>query len=233
VTVIDLPADPMEYERTLRDAPVFERLVISSEDPQRGRHYADQRLREDMRQRAVSVEAFLRGLDMQVDIEPVAPATIARTAQLTQKTNQFNLTTRRYTESDIEGFIDDPASRVWVARAADRFGDSGIVGVVITRPERSAHVIDTFLLSCRVIGRTIETAVLAFLAARAHSAGARELVGEFAPTKKNAPAQALYRSHGFEAVTEEGDVSRWRLALTDASIPRTPPWLNVRIAQRT
>src|ERR1019366_209155 len=98
VTVIDLPADPMDYARALRETPVFERLTVSSEDRERGRYYAEQRLPGDLQKSAASVEEFLSSLEMQVDIAPVSHETVARVAQLTQKTNQFNLTTRRYSE---------------------------------------------------------------------------------------------------------------------------------------
>ena len=109
VTVIDLPANPMDHARALRESPVFERLTMSSEDRERGRYYAEQRLRGEVQKSAASVEEFLSSLEMQVDIAPVSPETLARVAQLTQKTTQFNVTTRRYSEQQIAAMAADPA----------------------------------------------------------------------------------------------------------------------------
>jgi FkbH-like protein len=228
VTVIDLPADPMEYAATLREAMVFERLSVSAEDRERGRYYAGERLRGEVLKSATSVEEFLQSLEMQVEIAPVSPATLARVAQLTQKTNQFNLTTRRYTEQQLAALAADPLWSVDAVTVRDRFGDSGIVGVAITRAEGLLHQIDTFLLSCRVIGRTVETAMLSYLACRAKAAGANRIAGEFIPTRKNAPARDFYASHGFRCTSEQEGASHWELGLAGATLA-APPWLEVTL----
>lgn len=228
VTVIELPADPMEYAAAVRDAAVFERLRVSAEDRERGRYYAEQRLRGEMQKGAGSVEEFLRSLEMQVEIAAVSPASLARVAQLTQKTNQFNLTTRRYSEQEVAALAADPAWSVDAVTVRDRFGDNGIVGVAMTRNEGATHRIDTLLLSCRVIGRTVETAILSYLECRARTAGARRLAGEFIPTKKNMPAREFYASHGFACVAEQDGATRWELELAQGRIA-SPPWLEVRV----
>ena len=133
VTVIELPEDPMQYSHALRMAPVFERLVLSDEDRERGRYYAEQRQREEMEKSATSLEDFYRGLRQEVEIAPVTTATLTRVAQLTQKTNQFNTTTRRYTEQEISALAASPDWNVYSIRVKDCFGDNGIVGVVIVR----------------------------------------------------------------------------------------------------
>ena len=164
VTVIDLPEEPMAYAQTLRDCLVFERLTLSAEDRERSRYYAEDRQRVDLQQQTGSLEDFFWSLQIEVDAELVTPDTLARTAQLTQKTNQFNLTTRRYSEQQIMTITTDPAWRVYTIRARDRFGDNGLIGVAITRTQEETCEIDTLLLSCRVIGRTVETALLAEIA---------------------------------------------------------------------
>jgi len=227
VTVIDLPTDPMKYAAALRESPVFERLELTDEDRARGRMYAEQRMRSDLQEAAGSLEDFYRSLAMKVDIEPVNAKTLARAAQLTQKTNQFNLTTRRYTEQQLEA-LSSPQWRKYVIRVADRFGDNGIVGMALTRTENDVCEIDTLLLSCRVIGRTIETAFLAALASDARRAGADVLLGRFVPTKKNAPAKDYFKSHGFAMIEEKDGVSTWELPLERAPAP--PPWIELRVA---
>ena len=225
VTVIELPADPLEYARALRESPVFERLTLSDEDRARGRYYAEQRMRADLMEGAGSVEDFYRSLEMRVDVEEITPKTVARAAQLTQKTNQFNMTTRRYSEQQVIEMT-PPAWRKYAVRVRDRFGDNGIVGVALVRREGETAEIDTLLLSCRVIGRTVETAMLSVVAGDAAAAGAGKLIGRFIPTKKNAPAKDVYRTHGFRQTSETGGESVWELQLPAPSLA-CPPWINL------
>jgi FkbH-like protein len=222
--VIRLPEDPMLYARAVRDCPWFERLTLSEEDRQRGEYYAAQRGRVELERRVTSKEDFYRGLEQVVEIAPVTPQSLARVSQLTQKTNQFNLTTRRYTEQQIAEMAASPAWRVWSMRVRDKYADNGLVGVAIAGMDGQACEIDTFLMSCRVIGRTVETALLAHVAADARAHGATVLRGWFLATKKNAPAQEFYREHGFEIAkrTEEGVL--WVLDLEKKEI-RTPEWI--------
>jgi FkbH-like protein len=226
VTIIDLPDDPMECARTLRDSPVFERLTVSEEDRSRGRYYAQDRMREELQQSAGSLEDFYRSLEMKVDIEPVTAANLARAAQLTQKTNQFNMTTRRYTEEQIAA-MKPPQWRTYTIRVRDRFGDNGIVGLALAKAQGKDWEIDTLLLSCRVIGRTVETAFLATIAADARSAGASRLVGQFLPTKKNAPARDFYKQHQFNCVSDQNGAQTWELSLSNS--PSVPAWIELHV----
>jgi FkbH-like protein len=227
VTVIELPDDPFAFTAAVRRAPIFERLELSSDDRARGRYYTQQRDRAEMRATAGSLEEFYRGLRMRVVVEPVTSATLPRAAQLTQKTNQFNLTTRRYTEEQLSRMT-PPQWGVYALRAEDRFGDNGVVGVAILKFDGSVADIDTLLLSCRVIGRTIETAFLAALSRAAYDRGAATLVGWYVPTARNAPARDVYRSHGFALSREEGGASRWELSLPADSL-QCPEWIECRI----
>ena len=233
VFVVDLPEDPLGYGSALRACPVFERLSVTAEDKERGRYYSEQRERTDLAQSAGSLEDFYRSLEQVIEVAPVSEATLARVAQLTQKTNQFNLTTRRYTEQEIAALSADPLVEVISVKVADRFGDNGIVAVAILRLDSRGYAeLDTFLMSCRVIGRTVETAVLAELMKLAESKGAGTIWGWFLPTAKNMPAAGFYESHGFErfecaemAAPVEG-ASSWRFDLRAGAI-QTPEWITI------
>ena len=224
--VIPLPDDPMDYAQAVRDCPWFERLTLSEEDRQRGDYYAAQRDRVELERTVTSKEDFYRSLEQVAEIAPVNAQTLARVSQLTQKTNQFNLTTRRYTEQQIAGMAAAPNWRVWSLRVKDRFADNGLVGVSIARIDGQVCEIDTFLMSCRVIGRTVETALLSHLAADARQRGASVLQGWYFPTKKNTPAREFYREHGFELAEGRDDAMLWKFDLTRETI-LPPAWVSV------
>jgi FkbH-like protein len=224
VMVIDLPEDPWQYAAQVRDCPFFERLSLSEEDRHRSEYYAADKQRVALETSCVTREDFLRSLEQVVEITPVTSSTVARVAQLTQKTNQFNLTTRRYNEQQIAELAGHPDCQVLAIRVTDRYSDNGLVGVAVTRSAGETCEIDTFLLSCRVIGRGVETALLAHLAGLARRRGQARLEGFFLPTKKNAPAREFYSSHGFELIREEPQGTLWSLGL-DAAAPVWPDWI--------
>lgn len=228
VAVIDLPENPLEYARALRAAPYFERLALSAEDLERGRYYAGQRERAELEKNVTSVEDFYRSLEQEVEVAPVAADTLGRIAQLTQKTNQFNVTTRRYTDEQVWRMHEEGA-RVYGVRVKDRYGDNGIVGVVIGRLDNDRYLIDSFLLSCRVIGRTVETAILSCLVEEARLLGAAEIEGEFLPTRKNEPAARFFEQHGFERAGESPNApggTTWRLDLRRQTV-QCPEWIRM------
>lgn len=227
VRVIDLPSDPMEYADALRRAPFFDRLSLSTEDGERGRMYAAQRQRQNLQHEMGSLEDFLRELAQVVTVASLCPANLKRMAQLTQKTNQFNLTTRRYAEQDLMQMQATPGMHLHSISVADRLGDNGIVGVLIWRIKGPVCMIDTFLISCRIIGRTIETAMLAWLLKQLRKAGVEHVEGWFLPTKKNAPAIEFYLRHGFLKVEETTEGSRWVLELGGADVD-CPKWITLR-----
>jgi FkbH-like protein len=224
--VLALPDDPMRYAQAVRDAPIFERLALSEEDRQRSQYYAAGRERAALEQTVSSPEEFYRSLEQEVEIQPVNSLTLARVAQLTQKTNQFNLTTRRYTEQQIAEIMNCPGWQVLSLKVRDRYADNGLVGLAILRDLEAVCEIDTFLLSCRVIGRTVETALLAQIVVEAVTRGATRLEGWFLPTKKNAPARNFYAQHGFELAEERDGGQLWRLDLSRADL-RCPEWIRM------
>jgi FkbH-like protein len=228
VTVIELQPDPLTYEADLRCCPVFERLALSAEDKERSRYYAEERQRSALQQSTNSLEEFYNSLGQQVEIASATGETVARVSQLTQKTNQFNLTTRRYNELQISVFIDNPQWNVLTVRAQDRFGDSGLIGVAITHDSGNVCEIDSFLLSCRVIGRGVETAILAYVISEARSRGMEMLMGWFIPTPKNAPARDFYQTHGFYQEREQNNEILWTLKISQSTID-CPNWIELKI----
>ncbi len=139
---------------------------------------------------------------MEVTIEPATSFSVPRIAQLTQKTNQMNLTTRRYAEANIQSFINDLNSRIFSVSAKDRFGDYGIIGVIILKLQGKECLIDTFLLSCRVISRNIENVMIAFITESIKRIGSSILIGEYIPTARNKPAADMYENFKFEKTGE-------------------------------
>jgi FkbH-like protein len=232
VTVIDLPKNPLDYASAVRNCAVFERLTLSAEDQRRTEMYAAQKQRAGAEQKFQSKEDFFRYLEQEAELEPVSELTLARIAQLTQKTNQFNLTTRRYTEPQIAEMAKQRDWHIFSIKVRDRFGDHGLVGVAIVHDQAERCEVDTFLLSCRVIGRTVETALLAHLAESAAQRGRKRLEGWFLPTKKNAPARDFYEQHGFELQLKNGEGSLWTLDLERSTL-RCPEWIQLRVAAET
>jgi FkbH-like protein len=229
VTVIDLPKNPLEYAAAVRNCAAFERLSLSAEDQQRTEMYAAQKQRDGAEQNFQSKEDFFRFLEQEAELGPVSNVTLARIAQLTQKTNQFNLTTRRYTEAQIAEMAKQPDWQIFSIKVRDRFGDHGLVGVAIAHDQGDQCEVDTFLLSCRVIGRTIETALLAHIAESAAHRGCQRLAGWFLPTRKNAPARDFYQQHGFECQETNATGSLWTLDLKSSKL-RCPDWIKLKVA---
>lgn len=231
-TVIDVDADrPLGHAEALRRCPLFERLEISAEDRARGQLYVEQRQRGALATSAATVEDYYRSLEMTAEFGLADAATRARISQLTQKTNQVNMTTRRHGEPEIQQFMDDPRARVYWVRVVDRFGDNGIIGVMIVRERDDAWELDTFLMSCRVIGRTVEQAMLGVLAEDARRQGVRRLLGRFLPTAKNAPAQDIYADQGFRLVEQTATGSLWEFDVASADL-RPPSWIQCRFHER-
>ena len=195
--VIQLPKKQYLIPSVLSGIMEIENIRLTEEDRSKGKIYQAQVERKNLAKLVVNLGEYLKALDISIEIRGAEQFSIPRISQLTQKTNQFNMTTRRYTESDIIQFSESPNAYVFSISSVDRFGDNGIVGVVIIKVDGDVFVIDTFLLSCRVIGRTIEQSMVAFIAELAKQKGATTLIGEFLSTSKNAPAADFYEKMNF------------------------------------
>jgi FkbH-like protein len=229
VFVPEWPDDPSYYKTALIKLEIdrFLKLAITVEDRQRGQQYIAQAKRKALQTAASSLEDFYRSLNMQLRICLADSYTIPRIAQLTQKTNQFNLTTRRYTDSEIAQMVQRSDMIVHWVELKDKFGNSGIIGVIILyQTAEKIWTIDTFLLSCRVLGRTVENAVLGWICQELSEKGAIKLMGEYIPTSKNKPAADLYQKMGFHRVETNNNGSVWDLDLENQKV-EIPEWFVV------
>ncbi|MBF0192633.1 MAG: HAD-IIIC family phosphatase [Magnetococcales bacterium] len=231
VTVIVFPARPEEAVELILEPGWFDALTVSEEDRNRSALYEQRDRAEALKMASGSLQEYYVSLEMGVEMVPVTAATVARAAQLTQKTNQFNLTTRRHSEEELARRLNDPDWLVCGVRVIDRFGDNGVVGLMMAKAldDQETLEVETFLLSCRVIGRTIETAMLAELCQGARRMHRRRIRGCCIPTARNAPAQTLYPDHGFiraSVVSENAnqDETFWELDLACGEVT-TPPWI--------
>jgi FkbH-like protein len=213
VVVPELPRDASLVLRTLQEANLFETATVSDEDRRRTAMYKAESLRGEAAAATADVGAYLQSLEMTARFEPFDAYSIPRAAQLTQRTNQFNLRTKRYTDGDLRGMLADEAYITRCLSLTDRFGDYGIVGVVIlTREEAGAALfLDTLLLSCRVFLRGVEEFMFNALAALAEAEGATYLTGEYIPTAKNGLVAGLLSDFGFRPE----DAGRLRLCVSD------------------
>ncbi|GLZ40816.1 HAD-IIIC family phosphatase [Actinokineospora sp. NBRC 105648] len=201
VTVIHLAGDPAEHVGRLLADDWFASTEVTAEDRVRTTRYHEESARAEFLSAADGVGDFLAGLGITVRLAPATDAELARVAQLTLRTNQFNLTTRRLQPNEIAAYAEDPAKRVLTITSADRFGANGIVGALLLSTDDEDLRVDNFLLSCRVFARGIEQAALSAVLTAARLAGFRSVLGEFRPTAKNAKVADLYPHYGFAATT--------------------------------
>ena len=225
VLVVDMPSSPFLYRQTLENLNDFNLLALTEEDKKRGEMYHARKMREELRESISSLEDFLKSLEMKIVIKYADDLGLPRIVRMINKTNQFNLTTRRYTDAEIRKMKEARDKfDIYSLQVSDRLGDEGIVGVAIVHKEPNIWTLDSFLLSCRVIGRKVETAFLAKIVADAREQDVSTLVGEYIPTQKNAPVKNFYSSHGFEKLLQKGNLYRWRLDLTKSTV-KMPEWL--------
>jgi FkbH-like protein len=219
VLTIQAPSDVLSFGSALMKNAPFDRLSWTDEDRRRTDMYREQTARRDLAEAVGGVEAFLERLEMSAEVKPVDALTLSRAAELTQKTNQFNVATGRYTTADMAASAASADRAVLSMRLLDRFGDNGVIGLGIARAEHGTAVIEEFLLSCRVIGRHAETALLSSLVAWAKARGLREMRGTFIPTAKNAPAADFFQKHGFSRTGELARGSIWTLDIVNDGVP--------------
>ena len=205
IMTVSLPYDPSLYASTLMRINDFNTLAVTSEDMKRGQMYKQEQKRIELKNSVSNVEDFLKQLEIKVTMKKANNFTIPRIAQLTLKTNQFNLTTRRYKEEDLQTFASDQNKLIGCAQTKDKFGDSGITGVYIVNknPAEKEWFIDTFLLSCRAMGRGIEDVMLGYILNKAKEEGIIKVKAEFIPTKKNKPCEQLLPGFGFQKEGEQ------------------------------
>lgn len=231
VAVVEVPVqEPWKLVGMLSERSFFDAAVVTDDDVNRLSEYKAQAQRAELASSAGNRDEFLASLGIVCAFQSALEAPLSRAVQLLAKTNQFNLTTRRRSATEVEEFASAAGGQAVVVRVRDRFGDAGVVGLALARHRGDSCYIDSLLLSCRVIGRGIETALLAHLSKQALRLGARRLVGEFIATKKNAPCATFYSDHGFVRSTaleeaQSGSIF-YELDLT-ALAPTSPKWITL------
>lgn len=215
VAVPEVSTDPAFYPRILLAAGYFDTISFGDDDRIRAETYRANAERAALEANASNLDDYLQSLDMVCTIRPFNAEGRARIAQLINKSNQFNLTTRRYTESEVAGVEADPNKYGLQIQLVDRFGNNGMISVIIADKAADTWTIDTWLMSCRVLGRRVEHAVLANLVTAARQAGAQSLIGHYVPTLKNKMVADHYGKLGFREVANSDDFITWRLDLDD------------------
>ncbi len=202
------------YIRVLDRSGFFEATGISADDLKRNAMYRENAQRTALQASFADYGEYLRSLMMKAEIRPFAPAWLARIAQLTNKSNQFNLTTKRYSQAEIAAVAADPAYLTLYGKLEDRFGDNGVVSVVIGRQEGDVLFLDLWIMSCRVLKRDMECAMMDALAQRAGERGIRTIYGFYYPTAKNKMVRDFYGERGFSRVSQDAaGNTKWELSL--------------------
>jgi FkbH-like protein len=228
VSVPELPDEPALYPLRLAEAGYFEAISITADDTKRTEQYQANVARESLRSGTTDLDSYLRSLEMELQWAPFDRLSLQRIVQLINKTNQFNLTTRRYTEPEVASLLDDTEALTLQLRLVDRLGDNGIIGIVIGRKTSAEEIdLDTWLMSCRVLGRGVEKATLNIVTDEARRLGAKRLRGTYIPTSKNQMVHDHYLNLGFQESTfSQAGVRLWTLEL-DGFNPRSL-WMAIR-----
>jgi len=208
VTVPDFPTDPVQLESFMRSVArdFFPTLRLTQEDLKKSEQYRVERLREEEKQKFTNLDEYLDSLDMRLSIREVGEEDIPRAAQLTQKTNQFNLTTRRYTEADMRSMSLSPEWHLWMGELEDRFGKYGKVILCLAQIEGERAMLDTFLMSCRVMGRGVESAFLEHVEQALARVGVTKVEAEYRITPKNSMVAEFWPQYGYRK--EENNCER-------------------------
>lgn len=223
----DLPSDPTHYTKILWELPDLEVLSLTGEDLLRTGYYQAEQQRKQLLKSCDSMDTFLTQLCIVVEVFSPDDFSFSRIAQLINRTNQFNMTTKRYTQAEVETLIRKNCIEVYPAKVSDNYGDFGIIGLALILKEKEQWIIDNFLLSCRVLGRGIEQAILSLIAQDAIKANIKKLIGLFVPTGKNSPAKDFYLKAGFIfwGKNEKG-AEQWVLEIQKAE-SHCPSWINL------
>ncbi len=218
VSVPELPEDPAGYVDVLHRHRYFETVSFSEEDGKRADYYRANACRDEVRQQFTDQAAFQQSLLMEADIGCIEGFYLSRSAQLINKSNQFHLTGTRYSDAEVSAFLkrDDWIGRHFVLR--DRFGDNGLISVVLLRREVSRLLIDTWVMSCRVLGRGMEELIANEIVNVARALGCSSVVGRYVPSKKNKLVEKLYQRLGFTLVSEDRGTTEWEVDVESSSL---------------
>lgn len=218
VAIVELGSSPFHYLRQLDRGHYFEALSLSGEDLARSEQYRVEAQRANLRESATSLDDFLQQLQLEASAEVITGKNLARVTQLVNKTNQFNVTTRRYTEAQMSQLADDPRGWARAFQMSDRMGSYGLIGILCCRPmDSGAWEVDTWLMSCRTLGRQMEKFMFDRLVESASQRGVKRIVGVYRPTAKNALVKELYDQMGFKRAGEGDNEIRYEF-----EVPASP-----------
>jgi FkbH-like protein len=220
VTVVEVPADPSLFTRALDAANLFDALAVTEDDKVRGDFFQQNNARDELEAGAASYDDFLRRLEMRAFIAPIDGQNLARTVQLINKTNQFNLTTRRMTEAEVQALVANDAVYTSTIRLDDRFGSNGLISVVIGRVVGDSLDIETWLMSCRVLKRGVEFLEMERALNFCRQRGLRTVLGRYLPTAKNKLVSGHYAELGFVEVPGASEGTTWRFDLETMQFTR-------------
>ena len=212
ILVPELPADKSQWPALIQGLTCFDQTTLSNEDRTRTQAYAAERRRVEARSGTTSQEEWVTSLDIHVAAQPLAPLDIQRAVQLFNKTNQMNLSTRRFTQSQLEHWAQDVNREFWTIRVRDRFADAGLTALLgLEHDGTTTHIVD-FIMSCRVIGRMVENTVLAIAAQRAAARGTKTLSATLIPTDRNTPCATFFKDHSGFIETAQ-NIFSWEVAM--------------------
>jgi FkbH-like protein len=226
VAAIQLPNDRSQFRKVLAEVGLFDSLTLTAEDRARTASYKANVERSRVQGSSTNLADYLTGLDITMTFGPPSDIEIPRVSQLSQKTNQFNLTTRRYTEAEVRSLNDSPDARVYVMHARDRVSDLGLVGVMVARLRGDRADIESCFISCRALGRSLEHAFLAAVANDIFSSGISILVGRYLQSSKNSLCKDYYQTCGLMLIEENATETTWRLDATSEPVA-TPAWVAI------
>ena len=202
INTVELPEDPSTYAEILRNLNDFNTLKITKDDTERKKMYSQEQNRQKLESNTENLNEYLKKLDIKIKIKLDNKIAISRISQLILKTNQFNLTTKRYQEEQIKEFVEDETMIVGCSEVEDKFGENGITNVFIIKTKSNEWIIDTFLLSCRIMGRGIEEGIVGKILEIAKQKGIEKITATFIPTEKNKPAENFLKNYGFKKENE-------------------------------
>lgn len=210
VAVPELPDDPAGYVQAVEAYRYFQTLALVQEDLKRTEYY-----RADAARESAGIEDYLRSLDMKARVGPITAVSLERAAQLINKSNQFNLTTRRRSAAELAALAADPRWLTRTVSLADRFGDNGLISVLLAEVSGDALVIDTWLMSCRVLKRGVEILLNDNVHRWAAGRGLKRIRGEFIPSARNEPVRGHFAGLGYAMISEDGEGrTTWEFVLS-------------------
>ncbi len=216
VKVVELPKNPVAYFQIVQTLTDFETIKLTDEDKKRGSSYAAQKERKALASKSQSFDKYLKSLNTVVEIKAADSKELARLSQLCQRTNQFNLSTKRYTESELKEYLDSSNIKIYSLKSKDIFGDDGIVGLGIIKIENpTTWELDSFLMSCRVLGRNIENAFIDYILRMGLESSVSSLKADYLATAKNSQIKTFFESLNFRKSFEQNDKIKFEFGLTN------------------